>query len=306
MKFNSTVIDKSSSTELSDKLNGNPIIKEQHSGDFADDGLEIHYYNESNLHGLHYTEEEFYAEAQRRYDTFCKHFPKQAPDAELKSFVRATFKDWNNPDDERLSHFSKLYNNKISGYIEIDNKENIPDTPEWQPIHGISLFDYAQAIKLSQNNVPDTELCVALGIETPIWDEVRIGWNNRLQTNDNSMFDAYMRFQTQDIQHAGLQKLNAAAPTSGYVELLMTDDFFWSEINAIMFSAGKYGIDAMQYVWDKYQVSMGDYSASCMSFAERNPGGNAEATAYMEERMKEYDLLFAKEMGGDVADDIKF
>lgn len=306
MQFNSTITDKSASIELSDKLKGNPIIKEQHSGEFTESGLEIHYYDEKTTHGLHYTEEEFYDEAERRYNTFCNHFPKQAADAERITFVMNTFEDWNNPDDERMMHFLRLYNDKISGYVSIDTEEEMPDSADWQPIHGIGLLDYAQAAKLSQNNVTDTEICAALGIEKPIWDEVSVGWNNRLGTNGREMFDAYMRFQTQEIQHAGLQKLVSDAPSSEHVELLMNDDFFWAEINAIMFSAGNYGIDAIQYVWDKFKISMGDYSASCMAFDARNPGGNKAANEYMEEKMKEYGVIFSKEVGGDVAGDVEF
>jgi len=89
--------------------------------------------------------------------------------------------------------------------------------------------------------------------------------------------------------------------------LLMTDDFFWAEINAIMMAANNYGVDAMQYIFDNYQITASDYSDSCMAFAERNPGFPPdEVMQYQDEKTEEYNQLFAQGTGGNVADDVNF
>lgn len=294
---------------LQDMLNGNPTQNEQHSGDFTKDGREIHYYNKDTQHGNHYTEEEFYAEAEKRYQNFCSYYPHLAEGTEKVNFVMNTFRDWNSyPDDERTSIFAEQYHKKVSGYTHVADESDMPDTNNWQPVHGIGLKAYAQAARLLQNNVSVEKICKALTIEKPIWDEVAITWNNRFtQTggNDMSIFDAYMRFQTQEIENPKLKSLSDS--TSDYAQQLMTDDWFMMEINAIMVSASKYGIDPMQYVLDKYQISVGDYSAASMAMGERHRGGTPkELIDYMEAKQKEYEAIFSKETGGNVADDISF
>jgi len=301
---------ENSTDELSNKLKGSPTENIQHSGDFTEDGREIHYYHQDTLHGMHYTEEVFYAEAEKRFNNFRESYPHLAADQEMVSYVMATFRDWNNPDEQRMSHFMDLYDKKISGYVKVESENDFPKTPEWQPIHGIGLKDYAQAVRLSMNNISDDEICKALQIELPIWDEVRTTWNNRFQTSSDSLFDAYIRFQGQPIEHSGLQALSTntvSATGEDYVALLMTDDFFWAEINAIMMAANNYGVDAMQYIFDNYQITASDYSDSCMAFAERNPGFPPdEVMQYQDEKTEEYNQLFAQGTGGNVADDVSF
>ena len=217
------------------KLRGEPIIKVQHSGDFTEDKQEIHYYDENTMHGAHYTEEEFYAEAERRYQNFCSSYPHKAADTEKITFVMHTFEDWNNPDANRKMQFHNLYDQKISGYIKVTCADEIPDGEQWQPVMGMNLIDYAQIKGLELKGlITDKVVCKIFGIEMPIWDEIQLGWNKRFQGKDRSLFDAYMRFQTQPLHNPKLQAIVADSPTSDHVHLLMTDDYFWAEINAIM------------------------------------------------------------------------
>lgn len=91
------------------KMKGDPIENKQHSGIFTKDNIEVNYYNEDTLHGVHYTEEAFYAEAKRRYHNFCNSFPHLADNIKEEIFVINTFEDWSDPTDERMKQFLEKY-----------------------------------------------------------------------------------------------------------------------------------------------------------------------------------------------------
>ena len=53
--------------------------------------------------------------------------------------------------------------------------------PMLQPIHGISLQDYAAAASKMTNGMSAEEVCKRLGIDMPVWDEANQLWVKRMQ-----------------------------------------------------------------------------------------------------------------------------
>ena len=316
---NEKILQMSDSEMLSFKLAGRPNKNEQHSGDLDENGLEIFYYDANTFHGMHYTKEEFEAEVLNRYTNFCNDFPAQAAETEITPFVYRTFMDWNDNNDERAKQFMRIRDVQEHGFINVTSEDEMPDEEIWQPVNGISLLDYAHSIYVANkySEITNAQLAEALGVELPVFDESKKIWNERIM--NKNIFNVYMNFQQLPIENEGLKKIilegdfrNFTSETSpsndvnDNVNRILNENHFYLEISGLMISSDEYGVDPVQYLQENYQISIMDYTEGSQNFDKRNFGMSQENMDIMMAFKEHFDKIFSDEMGGNIADDIKF
>lgn len=187
------------------------------------------------------------------------------------------------------------------------------NNPLLEPIHGISLYDYSAGNARLANNVPVEEVCRALGIEQPVWEEVSDLWVKRMQEDPDFVVTTHMgNYFAQADQHPKLGNLKAAASaeTQGNLQQLATDRYFYEELNGAREAAYEVGLDGAQWILENYGIALGDFQQVAMQWSQVMQNEDYETMRqyldYREQQKKEYAQRFADEQGGNVADDIEF
>lgn len=190
----------------------------------------------------------------------------------------------------------------------MSNQEN----PLLEPIHGISLRDYAAiAMKLS-TGVSEQDVYTALGIDSVIWDEVNTLWTKRMQEDGSyTLVTLYGQYFMEAPTHPKLENMNAEISAEGGENLdkIKNDRYFYEELCGARQAAYDYGIDGAQWIQDNYGINLGDFQAVAMKWMTDGNGDYAETKKYLDyqqEKQKEYAQKFAAEQGGNVADDVTF
>lgn len=189
--------------------------------------------------------------------------------------------------------------------------------PLLEPIHGVSLQDYAAISSKVASGVDVKEICKKLGIEQAIYEEASAIWVTRMQADSTwevtTLFGKY--FGEAD-QHPKLSGLQTEMSEDGNANLnkLKTDRYFYEELCGARQAAYSYGYDGAQWIQDNFGISLGDFQVVGMKWAATSKEdidsqmfGNALHFAeYQSEKQKEYEAMFAEEQGGNVADDVEF
>lgn len=186
-----------------------------------------------------------------------------------------------------------------------------------EPIHGVSLFDYAVVSAKIGAGVPRTDILQALGIEVAIYEEASALWVARMQ--EDSTWEVTMEFGKyfgEVDNHPKLKDLKVAVSEEGNENLkkLKSDRYFYEELCGARQAAYDYGFDSAQWILDNYDINLGDFQSVAMQWSNDNQkylaDGNHEMilhfTNYQVEKQNEYAEKFAAEQGGNVADDIDF
>jgi len=189
----------------------------------------------------------------------------------------------------------------------------MPDNALLEPIHGISLYDYSAANARIANNVPVEQVCKALGIEIPVWEEVSDQWVKRMQEDPEFVVVTHMgTYFSQADQHPRLGSLKPAttAGAEGQLEKLASDRFYYEELAAVREAAYEAGLDGAQWILDNFGISLGDFQQVAMQWMQTTRNEGYEVTrGYLDHHaaMKAaYADKFAKDQGGNIADDIDF
>lgn len=187
------------------------------------------------------------------------------------------------------------------------------NNPLFEPIHGISLYDYSAANAKLANGVSVETICGALDVEIPVWEDASKGWEKRMQEDADFIVISEMgTLFGQADQHP---KLGAIQPEAGAgnaqnLQRLATDRYFYEELNGARTAAYEAGLDGAQWIQSNYGISLGDFQQIAMQWMQQRPHESNEETAayvdHMEEKRKEYAARFASENGGNVADDVEF
>ncbi|GGH71610.1 hypothetical protein HNQ91_003262 [Filimonas zeae] len=187
------------------------------------------------------------------------------------------------------------------------------NNPLLEPIHGISLYDYSAANARLANNVPVEDVCKALGIEQPVWEEVNDLWVKRMQEDGEFVVATQMgNYFAQADQHPKLGSLKAAAAAAdqGNLQQLAADRYFYEELNGAREAAYEAGLDGAQWILENYGISLGDFQQVAMQWSQVMQQEGYETMnqylQYRQEKKDEYAARFAEEQGGNVADDIEF
>lgn len=273
------------------------------------------------LHGLHYSEEDFDAEIEKRLNAQIKKEGEDWDEDDRSSFkrefMRRIYEEWNPETDSddfmkfEMANSLKYRGEVTSGYIDYD-----PSDPLLEPIHGISLEDYAIIVK----NVTLFDLDVllsAFGIDVAIWQEVNILWPDRMAEDSTfKLFTLYGEYFSTQSNSEIINRLKAEhgvlfETNQENLDRMRTDKYFRMELEAARTVAYEYGIDGAQWIEDNYGISLIDFqSVVGMCATERNLNFDSrqimEDNAFEEQKVDEYRAKFAAEQGGNIADDIDF
>lgn len=228
-----------------------------------------------------------------------------------------------NTNDEILKAYAKGDMNKIfdvgaasAGYTTMNTATENPNDPQLQPVHGITVFDYAAGAAKIGEGCTEEQICRALGVERPQWDEAQTTWNNRMRDDKTfNVINVYSKYFGMVKDHeklGGLKPDNAPTTTvvseaaAANLQRLETDKHYFFEIQAAMQAAYDNGIDGAQWLIDNLGLTVAQVNGSGTKWMN-DFNTMAEMMDYQEQKKKEYSERFAKESGtGSVADDINF
>lgn len=189
--------------------------------------------------------------------------------------------------------------------------------PLLEPIHGISLQDYAAISAKMASGISVEKICEALGIEPAVYEEASAIWITRMQEDSTWEVTTLLgKYFGEADQHPKLGSLKAEISDEGKANLekIMTDRYFYEELCGARQAAYNYGFDGAQWIQDNFGISLGDFQSVAMQWMQvqnqemetRNHEYVLHYVDFQQAKQKEYEAKFAKEQGGNVADDINF
>lgn len=191
------------------------------------------------------------------------------------------------------------------------------NNPLLEPIHGVSLFDYAVVSAKLGAGIPQADILRILGVEAAVYEEASALWVGRMQ--EDSTWEVTMEFGKyfgEVDNHPKLKDLKAATSDEGNenLEKLKTDRYFYEELCGARIAAFNYGLDGSQWIQENYGINLGEFQTVASQWGnvqkEEMDNENYESiklfTNYQQEKVVQYSEKFANEQGGNVADDIDF
>lgn len=186
-----------------------------------------------------------------------------------------------------------------------------------EPVHGVSLYDYAAAAAKMATGIDQKEICKTLGIELAVFEEASALWVARMQ--EDSTFEVSILFGqyfSEADKHPKLSGLQAQVSEEGKANLekMKTDRYFYEELNGARQAAYDYGYDGAQWIQDNFGISLGDFQSVAMKWSEvqneevtnNNTDNVHHFIDHQQKKQEEYAAKFASEQGGNVADDVEF
>lgn len=287
-------------------------------------------YDPQTQHGTHYTEADFDAEVNRRAEAWITQEiadGETVDESEKKNiyhnYRQQVYLEWNGNDTDQYIMFRNANSMKYegiqtSGFVKVEE-----NNPLLEPVHGVSLKDYAaMCIKIGAG-VDAGVVCKAMGLEPVIWDELNTIWPQRMGEDSSftitTLFGQYFADNEAHPKLAHLQA-GAAADAGGaagsggaadHLERLKTDRYFYEELCGARQAAYEYGLDGAQWILDNYGINLADFQSVAMQhMTAQNQNFNSESIHhymdYQQEKQKEYAAKFAAEQGGNIADDVEF
>ncbi len=191
-----------------------------------------------------------------------------------------------------------------------------PNDPNMQPVHGITIFDYAAGAAKIGEGCTEEQICQTLGVERPMWDEAQTIWNNRMRDDRSfNVVNVYSNYFGKVKEHPKLGTLSPQnAPVSNvpegeaqqHLERLESDKYYFFEIQAAMEAAYANGIDGAQWLIDHLGLTVSQVNSTGVKYMN-DFNVMAEMMDYQEKKKKEYSERFAKENGtSGIVDDIDF
>lgn len=203
------------------------------------------------------------------------------------------------------------------GVTSMNTATEDPNDPNLQPVHGISIADYAAGAAKLGEGCSKEQVCAALGVELPMWDEAETIWNNRMRDDATyNVVNVYSKYFGKASEHgklAGLVADNAPATdvpegdAAAHLQRLETDKNYFFEIQGAMEAAYAQGMDGAQWLIDNLGLTVAQVNGAGTKYMS-DMNTMAQMMGYQEQKKAEYSERFAKEnnAGGGIADDINF
>lgn len=227
---------------------------------------------------------------------------------------RQVWLEWTGGSTDEMIRWEHANSMEFHGTATSGFEQHDDNNPLLAPIHGISLQDYGAMCSKVGSGVPVAELCKAMGIETPVWEEVNTLWPKRMQEDGTftvtTLFGKYFGEANQHPKVGTLQPaLNDKAKAN--IDKINSDRYFYEELCGARQAAYEYGLDGAQWVLDEFGIPLGDMQSAAVKWmAEQNQNWNSnDIQHYMDyqlQKQQEYAARFAKEQGGNIADDVAF
>lgn len=271
------------------------------------------------LHGKNYTIEEFDAEVERRVQKEIKDDKADGDNPtehDIKDYRlkhrREVYLQWTKANTEQMLAWENKHSFEQTGYHAFGNTPHDENNPLLQPIHGVTLQDFAAIMYYLGTGMDINTMAKALGVDNAAWEEANILWSKRMQEDSTfAVVNLYGQYFKEAEQHP---KLSAAKPEqSGLaketLEKMKADRYFFLDVQAEFNASTDYGIDGAQQMLEKYGIHPADLGSIMIYYADIDKG-DPEASApydrYLDKKIKEYADKYAKEQGGNIADDIEF
>lgn len=297
-----------------DDYDANDDIDEVDSGEVTLDPL--------TLHGTHYTVEAFDAEVEKRVQAWIASEKADGCDvgkSDIDNFYfnyrREVYCEWTGADMDQMIRWEQTNSKKHTGIATMGYAQADTGNPLLEPIHGISLEDYAaMALKLSSGSDLNA-VCQAMGIESAVWEEVNTLWGKRMQEDASfqvvTLYGQYFATAGNHPKLANLSGAPVSAAGQANLEKIKTDRYFYEELCGARQAAYEYGLDGAQWILDNFGITLGDFQSVASQYSiEQNKNWSAEQILhfhdYQETKQKEYAAKFAAEQGGNIADDVNF
>ncbi len=266
----------------------------------------------AHLHGDGYTEAQFNAEVQARSEALYEEdMPPEDVDNLFWNVARDVFCEWNDLtfEDSPALTFSRELHMKMRGHQTVQEIQ-AGGSGLMDPVHGITLEDWAGANAKIVSGTALEDLLRVLGVEKPQWDEASATWMARMSADATfSITTAYAAAFTDSnigrFANSGL----AVAPDSAAKTAAMDSLELYTEIFCAQSTAYQFGMDGAQYVKDTWGLSLMDTSAIGMHWSQQMQDDMGLMRAYsdlMDTYNAKYKAQFAAAQGGNVGDDIEF
>lgn len=274
------------------------------------------------LHGTHYSIEQFNDAVEKKVQAWVAQeaaegttMSQQDIDNLYFNFRRQVYCDWTGADSDQMLQWELANSLAHRGTATSGFTQDDPENPLLQPIHGLSLKDYAAiTFKISQG-VDMGAICQAMGIEPAVWEEVNVLWGKRMQEDASfTVQTVFGQYFSEGASHPKLAALHAGGSAGGSnanLDRLRNDRYFYEELTGARQAAYEYGLDGAQWILENFGISLADFQAVAMEHGTRqNQNWNSEEMMrymdYQQEKQKEYAAKFAAEQGGNIADDVTF
>jgi len=273
------------------------------------------------LHGKHYTIEEFDAEVERRVQKQVKEEKAdgEEPDEyDLKDYKfnhrREVYIQWNKANTQQMIDWEALNSFEQTGIHAFSATVHDENNPLLQPIHGVTLQDFAAAAAKLGTGIDTETIIKAIGVDKAAWEEANVLWTKRMQEDTTfAVVNLYGKYFKEADDHpilgASLKQAEPSEEGKATIERMKTDREFFTDIQAEMNAAYEYGIDGAQQAFEKYGINIGDVTKIAMQYAEADASNINESERWarlLDRKMKEYAEKYASEQGGNIADDIEF
>ena len=203
-----------------------------------------------------------------------------------------------------------------AGVSTMNTAKEDPNDPNMQPVHGITIADYAAGAAKIGEGCSKEQVCAALGVERPMWDEAETTWNNRMRSDMTyNVVNVYSGYFGKASEHGRLGKLvpeNAPATAvpigeaAAHLERLATDKHYFFEIQAALEAAYANGMDGAQWLIDNLGLTVAQVNGAGTKYMN-DFNTIAEMMDFQDKKKAEYSERFAKENNtGGIVDDINF
>lgn len=275
----------------------------------------------NTLHGTNYTVEEFDAEVERIVQKFIKEDEAEnnkVSESDIRNYYinvrRQVYQKWTGANTNMMLQWEQVNQMEHLGVTSFGNAKHDNSNPLLDPIHGISLEDYAAISYFLASGSDLNTILSKLGIDMVIYQEVSTIWAKRMQEDTTfqvaTLFSQY--YGTSD-KHPKLSGAAVELSEKGKstLEKMKNDRFFYEELCGARSAAYEYGLDGSQWIMDNYHVSLGEFQKIATFHMEQDQKHvdmemTLKYTRHMQNKMEEYKKIFAQEQGGNIADDIQF
>lgn len=273
------------------------------------------------LHGKNYKVEDFDAEVEKRVKEWIKseeedgeELSQQDIDNIRFNLRREVYQEWTGANSNEMINWEQANSMAHTGKASYGYAQQDDNNPLLQPIHGVTLQDYAAISYKMATGADFNAILKQLGVETSAWEEANTLWGKRMQEDTSmavvTLFGQY--YNTAD-QHPKLSGLVVEVSEKGKETLkkMEADEYFYIEVAAAANTAYNFGMDGAKWLMDNHGITNGDLQKIAGKYAEATSKNmNIEKMnkdgKYQEAMIRKYTEIFSKEQGGSVADDVSF
>ncbi|WP_353183648.1 DUF6620 family protein [Parapedobacter lycopersici] len=201
------------------------------------------------------------------------------------------------------------------GMTTMNTAKEDPNDPLLQPIHGVSIADYAAGMLKIGEGVSADQIAAALGVEGPMWDEARTLWESRMKEDGSfNVINVYTKYYGEAKTHEKLGNLVSdqpatsnipAAESNANLQKATDDKYFFFELQGALQAAYDNGMDGAQWLVDTYGFNVSQLNSAGVKWMS-NMGVMMQMIDHQDKKQKEYSEKFARDLGGNIADDVEF